>query len=131
MPHNLFMAEDGILRINFNGLLDLSGIDTFRKDLEPFLTAATETQPIHMINDSSEVRNITSSARKKFIELNQDLRFGNIAIIKPARPARILAGIMAKAAGRDNLSIFESEDEGISWLKLQKNGSKPSDDLES
>jgi hypothetical protein len=117
MPHNLQMGEEGILRVILNGDLDKASINAFIKDLSPYLNAATETDPIHLINDSSKVRKYSSTARKTLTDLNRDLRIGNQAIIGANRASRVLSSFILKATGRENISFFASEKEALAWLQ--------------
>lgn len=121
MVHSLQMGEDGILRIELDGDLDRASINAFIKDLTPFLNAATENEPVHVINNTSKTKKYSTTARKKLTELNRDLRFGNQAIIGANRAARVLAGFILKATGRENFSFFTSEKEALEWLQSKNN----------
>ena len=116
MPYEMHIAQDGILRLSFSDNLDESEMISFTKDIHLYLEAATKMNPVHSLMQVGEIGNISINARKRFIELNQDFRFGNLACIGDNRPFRVLAHFMVKAAERTNIQFFTQEDEALLWL---------------
>ena len=112
----MHIAQDGILRISFIGNLDESEMISFTKDIHLYLEAATELDPVHTIMKIDGIENISTNARQRFIELNRDFRFGNLACIGDNRPFRVLAQFMVKAAERKNIRFFAQEKEALNWL---------------
>lgn len=116
MSYEIYMAQDGILRISFTGNLDHNEMTSFRKDFDLYLEAATESSPLNLVAHVSQTREISAEARRMFIELNQDNRFGNIACVGDNRPFRVLTKFMGKASQRNNIRSFGQEDEALVWL---------------
>ena len=117
MAHELTMGEDGILRYKIFGDVDKNAIDGFMRDFNQYLNAATDTAPINMIVYSSEIGKLTSVARRAFMQMNTDTRFGKIAMLDAPRMMRVFANFVAKATNRKNIEFFETEETAIRWLK--------------
>ncbi|MFQ5615532.1 MAG: STAS/SEC14 domain-containing protein [Anaerolineales bacterium] len=117
MAHELRMDADGILRLALIGNMKQEDVDAYVKDLAPFRETATETEPLFFIIDTSRLGKASSAARKAFGELAKDPRIGKSALVGVSRYVRVLAGFLAKAAGRDNIQFFDSEEEALAWLK--------------
>lgn len=132
MSYKMNIAQDGILRISFVGDLDESEMISFAKDIHLYLEAATEAEPVHSIMQVNQIGRISVSARKRFIDLNRDNRFGYLACVGDNRSFRVLSKFMSKAAKRDNIRFFSEEHNALSWLNYihsQKNHLNPSEDL--
>ena len=117
MTHELTMGEDGILRNKIIGDVDKIAIDGFLRDFNQYLNAATDKAPINMIVYSSDIGKLTSVARRAFMEMNADSRFGKVAMLNAPRMMRVFAGFVAKATSRKNIEFFEEEGDAIRWLK--------------
>lgn len=119
MPHELIMGEDGILRTTIAGDLDRSVIDRLSEDYQPFLEAATASNPVNNLLHTARVGKLSSAARRFFTELTGDSRFGFAAIIDPPRRVRVLGKFILKATGRENISFYQSEEKALLWLKAR------------
>jgi hypothetical protein len=117
MAHEMRMGDDGILRVAFIGDMDREDVEAYIRDLAPFRATATEAKPLTIIVDTSRLGKASSAARKAFIGLANDPRIGRSALIGVNRYVRVLAGFLAKAAGRENYRFFDSEEEAVAWLK--------------
>lgn len=120
MPYELQMSNDGILRANAVGEIDRNVIDSFMKELEPFLSAATEDAPIALILDAHDSDRMTSHARRKLTTLNTDLRLGKFAILSSSRRIKVFAGFVEKTTNRSNIKLFNSEQSAIKWIKTKE-----------
>lgn len=116
MSYELYMSEDGTVRMTFASNIDPSDMRAFMNDFNVFLEAATEKNPVHSIAHISAIDNISAEARATFIQLNQDNRFGYMACIGNNRRFRVLAKFMENAAGRNNIQMFDIEEDAINWL---------------
>lgn len=119
MSYELYMSEDGTVRMTFAGNLDSIDMNSFKQDFNIFLEAATKNNPVHSIAHVSEIGNITAEAREIFIQLNRDQRFGYLACIGDNRRFRVLAKFMENAAQRDNIHMFPVEEDAINWINTK------------
>jgi hypothetical protein len=55
--------------------------------------------------------------RKAFFDLNSDPRLGKSATVGVDRYTRVLLDFMLKATKRDNIRLFDTEEEALAWLK--------------
>ena len=117
MTHELTMGEDGILRNKMFGDVDKTAMDGFLREFNQYLNAATDTAPLNMIVYTEEIGKLTSGARRTFMEMNKDSRFGKVAMMNAPRMMRVFANFVAKATNRRNIEFFEIEEEAIRWLK--------------
>jgi hypothetical protein len=117
MAHEIDMGLDGILRTRLIGELDRIAMDALLKDLQPYFEAATENAQLNLIMDSSQVGTLSSYARKRFTLMNQDTRIGKIAILGASRSMRVFIGFVSKATLRDNIQMFDRDDQAINWIK--------------
>jgi hypothetical protein len=123
-PHTISIGNDGILRVAFVGDPRTRDAAAFFKDFSPFLEAATEEEPLHIIIDGSRLGKTSASARKTLLGINRDPRVGKIAVLGAGRYMRVLVGFILKATRRDNIRLFapkhgdlNAEKEAIAWLK--------------
>jgi hypothetical protein len=120
MAHEIRMRDDGILWVALIGYyVDDVDIDAFIEELTPFLESATEMQPLLILSDTSRASKLSASARKHLASLGRDPRFRKTAILGTGRYIRVVAGFINKAAGRDNIRFFDSEQEAVDWLKAE------------
>ncbi|HEY71716.1 MAG: hypothetical protein DRJ03_31940 [Chloroflexi bacterium] len=117
MAYELEMRDDGILRMAFIGDMDQQDLEAFRQEFDPFLESATEAEPLRVLVDGSRSGKYTSGARKIFVDLYRSLKIGNVALVAAPRYSRVLVGFVLKATGRDNIHLFDSEEEGLAWLR--------------
>lgn len=117
MAHTILMGDDGILRSTLLGNLGTSDMESYIRDLNPYLDASTESSQIRSLLDSSQSGQISSGARKKLMELNSDMRLGKIAVIGASRRFRVLVGFISKATNRNNFNFFDAESPALDWLK--------------
>jgi hypothetical protein len=119
MAHELRMRDDGILWLAQIGDVDEEDMDAFLGDLTPFLEAATEGQSLLILSDTSRTGKLSANARKLLAGLGRDPRLRKTAILGSGRYTRVVASFINKAAGRDNIRFFDSEQEAIAWLKAE------------
>jgi hypothetical protein len=117
MAHELKMGNDGIIRLSFIGDISKEDVEAYERDLLPYLDAATETSKLNIISYSGREGKYSSDARRRFTELNKDLRVGRVAILGGNRFNRVMATIILKATGRQNIRFFDTEEEAVAWLK--------------
>ena len=117
MPYQVKMGPDGILRIELSGDLDQTILETFRRELTPFVEASTPSKPLRNIITFQEIGSLAPSIRHYLTDLNRDQRFGRTAYIHPPAKARVLGRFILNATGRDNIHYFEQEQQAINWLK--------------
>lgn len=116
MTHELKMGSDGIIRLKFIGAIDIDVVEAYVQDLTPYLNAATDTNKLRIILFAGDEGKYSSDARRRFTELNQDSRMGRIAMVGANRFNRVIATIILKATGKENIRFFDTEAEGIAWL---------------
>jgi hypothetical protein len=117
MAHKLSMGDDGILRVALIGDIGTESIDAFLEDITPFLEAATEEEPLLVLAESGSTGKYSSAARKRFAELLREPRVKKVALVNARRYVRVLISFILRAAGRDNIHCFDSEEEALAWLK--------------
>lgn len=117
MAYQLRMDDDGILWIVIEGDFDEQAAEASTREMEPFLTAATEAQPLRMLSDVRKAGKLSSKARRTIAAGGQDPRTGRNAVLGVSRYARVLVGFLSKASGQDNIRFFDSEAEALAWLK--------------
>ena len=117
MAHDLYMGEDGILRIKQQGDFDRTSVEALMKDYTPFIEAATEIAPLNIIFDASETVKLSPASRRTLTEMNKDPRFGKMAIIGASRMIRVFASFISKATNRNNIKLVSSDPEAVQWIK--------------
>jgi hypothetical protein len=117
MAHDIRMGLDGILRARIIGDLDRITMDALLKDLQPYFEAATENAQLNLIMDSSQINTLSSNARRRFTLMNQDTRIGKIAIVGASRSMRVFISFVNKATQRNNIQMFDLDDQAINWIK--------------
>lgn len=117
MGHMLYMGEDGIGRTAFIGDMTEETIQSLIQDAEPFLQAVTPENPLSILHNSGQSGKYTSAARKRMLEFLTDPRIGRLAIVGAGPYTRVLLNFFIKATRRQNMRLFASEDEALSWLK--------------
>jgi len=116
MAYTLEMGDDRILRLTYTDDVRVSRED-FLRDFMPFLEAATQDEPLLMLTNARLAGKFSSQERALFAELARDLRLGKNAVLGIGRYSRLMANFISKAAGRNNIQFFESEQEAREWLK--------------
>ena len=124
MAYQIKMGTDGILRAAFYGDVDEFDMDGYWRDLRPYLDAATQDAPLHLITDASDARSYSTEARHNFTSINKDPRIGKTAVLGANQITRVLVRFIEKASKRENMHLFDQEQEAIHWLKNQ-NGYRP------
>ncbi len=119
MAHQLKMGDDAILRVAFVGDVGKEDIEAFIEDFTPFLEAAAEAEPLFVLMDVSQGGKASSAARKIIAELSRNPRLRKVGIVGITSYARVLAGFLNKATGRDHIHFFESEEKALAWLKVE------------
>lgn len=119
MAHKISMREDGVLWLAQIGDVDEDDMDAFLKDLMPFLEASTEANPLLILSDTSRTGKLSASARKLLAGIGSDPRLSKTAIVGSGRYTRVLVSFINKAAGRNNIRFFDSEEEALAWLKVE------------
>lgn len=119
MAYELYIGDDGILRVTFEGDLDLSDITAYTTAYRPFLEGMSEAEPLHFLVDVSRLGKTSAKARKKFIEdfRAPDPRIGKSAMVGASRYVRVLAGFVMKATGREDIRLFAAEKDALAWLE--------------
>jgi hypothetical protein len=119
MPYEIHVGDDGILRVTFEGDLDLSDITAYTMAYRPFLEGASEAEPLHFLVDVSRLGKASAKARKLFVDEFRapDPRIGKSAMVGASRYVRVLASFMMKATGREDIRLFTTEKEALAWLE--------------
>ncbi len=117
MLYDLRMDDDGILQIFYSD--KGKERDAVFKAFDSFLDAATEAEPLLLLVDGRRTAKLSKTARKTFAKLGRDPRVGKCAILGAGRYVRLMVNFFNKAAGRDNIYLFESKEKAIAWLKVQ------------
>jgi hypothetical protein len=120
MAYELHMRDDGILQISRTDSLDRKELETFLKDVAPFLEAATEAKPLLVLLETHQERKPSSRARKTYAQLSHDPRVEKVAILGSHRYVPIIVGFIQRAVGGGNQRFFESKEEAIAWLKAER-----------
>ena len=116
MSYELYMGQDDILRLVYTGPIEEGELDVFVAEYEVFLGERTAESPLLMLSEATRAGKLSPEARKVFADLGQDPRLAKNAIVGVGRYARVIAGFINKAAGRDNIRFFETEEEALAWL---------------
>lgn len=117
MAHEIKMGKDGILRAALIGNVEKADIEMFMKDLSPFLDASTEEVPLNLITNAHRTEKYSSAARKVYSQFNHDHRIGKSAVIGADRTTRVLMHIVLRASNRENIKLFDTEEDAIKWIK--------------
>lgn len=117
MPFEIKMGTDGILRIELSGDLDQTILETFRRELTPYLEASTPAKPLKNIVYFKQIGTLAPSTRHYLTDLNRDQRLGCTAYIHPPARGRVLGRFILKATGRHNIEYFEQEQDALKWLQ--------------
>jgi hypothetical protein len=119
MAHEIKPVEDGILWVKLSEDMDLEDILAYTQDLQAFLDTVPETEKLQFLADASQMGKMSARARKAITDMfrNPDPRIGDSAMVGGSRYVRVLGGFVMKAAGRDDVRFFDSEEEAVTWLK--------------
>ncbi|MBN2391631.1 MAG: hypothetical protein JXR84_12975 [Anaerolineae bacterium] len=119
MPYQIQMGDDGILRVDFGGgVLEREEVDDFVQDFHVYLDAATPEAPLSTLTVAGQSGiKLSSKVRKAFSDLNGDPRLGKAATIGVDRYTRVLIGFVLKATKRDNIRLFDTEEQALAWLR--------------
>lgn len=122
MAYRIEISQDNILHVVFEGELGEEDMESYLQEYDEFLSDASETEPLLFLVDSSEITKVSAVARKYFVQaLRQpDPRTGRTAMIGSSRYVRVLTSFVLKAVGRDDIRLFDTEEEGLAWLKEGK-----------
>ena len=91
-------------------------MEGFLEAYQPFIEASTEEHPLLILCEVSGGGKLSPQARKILASLGRDPRLGKNAILGVGRYQRVMASFINRAAGRDNIRFFESEEKALDWL---------------
>lgn len=113
------MREDGVLQVTFRGIVDAEEIEAYVQAYQLYRERATEENPVRFLGIGTDLDKFTSGARKALIDMFQarDPRAGKTALVGGSRYGRVLAGLVIKATGRDDMRLFGTVEEAEAWLK--------------
>ena len=119
MPYRMQMGDDKILRVDFvGGVLERAEVDDFMRDFQGYLEAATPAAPLRTLTVAGQSgMKLSAKVRKAFSDLNGDPRIGKAATVGVDRYTRVLIGFVLKATGRDNIRLFDTEEQALAWLR--------------
>lgn len=119
MAYDMHMGDDGILRVSFEGDLDLPEVTAYTMAYRPFLETASEAEPLRFLVDVSRLGKTSAAARKLLVEEFRapDPRIGKSAMVGASRYVRVLAGFVMKATGREDVRLFATEEDALAWLE--------------
>ena len=117
MAYKMSMRDDGILRITHIGDIGEEETEAYFEDLMSFVKATTEAEPLRILADTSQGGKFCAAYRKTLAGLMH--RLGKVANVGAKRYNRVLGSFLMKAAGRDNVRFFKSEEEALVWLKAE------------
>ncbi len=126
MVYQIEMGLDNILRITLSGNLDRTTLGSLKREFIPYVEASTIEKPLKNIVFTQNLQTLSNEARKYFMQLSRDPRYGQTAFINPSPRAKVLGIFINKAVGKQKIHFFNSEDIAIGWLKQTNNGSHPS-----
>jgi hypothetical protein len=119
MAYKIGMLQDNILRVTFEGELNQEDMEGYLQEYNRYLANVSETEPLLFLVNSAEVTKVSASARKYFVQVlrQPDPRTGRTAMVGSSRYVRVLTGFILKAVGRDDIQLFDTEEQGLAWLK--------------
>jgi hypothetical protein len=117
MVDELRTSQDGILRTSHSGEMTKEDVDVILKKATAALELATEEKPLLVLMDARQTGKFSATARKAFAQLDRDPRVGKVAVVGLGRYMRIAVSFINKAAGREHIRFFESEEQALAWLK--------------
>ncbi|MBN1179058.1 MAG: STAS/SEC14 domain-containing protein [Anaerolineae bacterium] len=118
MGHEVYMGEDGILRVRFIGDIGEQEITAFLAEFTPYLEASTPERPLRVLAlPAPTPAKFSSHARKVLASLNTNPKLGKSATVDTQRYTRVLLSFVLKATGRSNIAIFNTEEEALAWLQ--------------
>ncbi len=116
MDYEMYRRDDGILWMSLSGDMDEKSLQGFLEAYQPFIEASTEEHPLFILCEVSRGGKLSPQARKVLAGLGRDPRLGKNAIVGVGRYQRVMASLINRAAGRDNIGFFESEEKALEWL---------------
>jgi hypothetical protein len=116
MQYEMRRRDDGILWMSLAGDMDEDSMAGFVEAYQPFIEASTEENPLLILCEVAKGGKLSPQARKILAGLGRDPRLGKNAILGVGRYQRMMASFINKAAGRDNIGFFESEEKALDWL---------------
>jgi hypothetical protein len=117
------MGDDGIVRVQYIGDIDRDGAEAFADYLAPHFAAASEKNLVKVIAFSGSEEKYRSGARQKFAEINREPMLGAVAVVGTNRTTRVMATLILKATGRDNIRFFDEESDAVAWILGQQSAS--------
>jgi hypothetical protein len=116
MAHKLQLIRDGLVRLAFIGDIGEADVDAFIQDLQPYLDTLSEGDVLDLLVDGGPAGKMSSAARRKFSKNGEDRRYGLTGTYNVKPFNRVFALFMMKITGRQNIRLFDSEEEAIAWL---------------
>lgn len=116
MANELWIGNDDVFRVRFMGVVSAEDVQTFVDFLTPTMVTATADNPIKLLVYTGLEEYYTPQARKDFIKLRDDLKFGRVTLVGTSRIARVMATLVLRASGRGNVRFFDEETDALDWL---------------
>jgi hypothetical protein len=121
MAHRIEAIDKNLIKLAMLDYADEESVDNLKKDLEKHFQGTSPSNPLFILIGADSSGRASQKARREFVELFKDPRLGFIAITQSNPFTRVLATFIAKAAGRsDSMHFFNTEEEGLQWLKEQR-----------
>jgi hypothetical protein len=119
MAYRITLRDENLLWVEFVGDVSSEDMENYIEEYKQYLERATAEHPFHFLVDSSQVGKLSAGARKALTSAFRvsDPRVGNTALFGANRYARVLTSFVLKAVGRDDIRMFDSEEEAVAWLK--------------
>jgi hypothetical protein len=117
VAREISMGDDGILRVAVVGTASDEEAEAFLRDFTQIVESATETEPLHLIVDTTLAGKPSAVERRAYFEINRNPRIGKAAVLGASRYTRVVISFVLKTSGRDNVRFFDLEEEALTWLK--------------
>ena len=110
----LELRQDNILYVTLVGVLDEKIATSIIQALPGFYN--TVPWKVGCLIDFSKSGEISTEAKKLFINLAKDGKIGKVAVIGLGFLARAAAWVFIRTLPKKEISIFKTEGEALSWL---------------
>lgn len=116
MGHELWIEDDGILRLRFTGVVDEDDARALIDFVSPYLPNTSPENPLKILVFTGQEQFYTPQARRQFVELSRIYTYGYIALIGTKRIPRVMATLILRVTGRSDVHFFDEENEAYKWL---------------
>jgi hypothetical protein len=119
MAFTLQPITPNIVKMEFIGDFTDDDADNQSAGIDHYMSQMAVGTQMNFLIDTSRMGKISAKARRVFTERNKNPQVGSTAVYGVSRTLKVLGVFIIKASGRDNIRFFDTESDGLAWLKQE------------